>query len=420
MSHIDRPEESDRDTDCSRSSSAIAGLSKLSDFIPGGGVDGYPEDFSDLFDKTNARLLRHAQREGGVVAFRHKDLLGVAATPAVGNVPTEKRAFRRFLGNMIFASNPPLHGPMRQVIQRPLTPSHIPRLHQLAKQIAAHLIDEVIGEGVVDFCSRVSERFTARFWGAIVDMTEDEIERLSEVVRNIAPILLCGSSPEKMAAIAIAPDSYLELMAHAIHRALNSGGNEMLESMAATFNAICDASKPYQCGENIAADVIYGFNTAAAAGASILYQLLLRPKELAAVRTGLAPLSDAVNEGLRLWTPSITTERYTLQGLEFAGVWIPQGTEIIMLWAAGNRDPNAFENPNFFDPYRKQRAETTFGGGVHICPGRYVVRMLVQTILETVLASGVRIELQGARPTWIARSHARQLDRMSMVISRSA
>jgi len=74
-----------------------------------------------------------------------------------------------------------------------------------------------------------------------------------------------------------------------------------------------------------------------------------------------------------------------------------------MLWAAGNRDPDAFERPNSFDLFRRNQADTTFGGGVHICPGRYVVRMLAQVVLETVFAPDVWIELVGDRPTWMAK-----------------
>jgi cytochrome P450 len=136
------------------------------------------------------------------------------------------------------------------------------------------------------------------------------------------------------------------------------------------------------------------------------------------VRTDVRLAANAVAEGLRLWPPIMALERYALEDFEFADTVIPQGTVIAMLWAAGNRDPDVYEQPNHYDLLRKPRTETTFGGGIHICAGRYVARMLAQVMLETVLAPDIRIELTGPRPAWLASTALNQLDQMRVSIRR--
>jgi cytochrome P450 len=400
-------------------------LPELARFIPGGGTDGYPEDFNELFSQTDARLLRGPLEEstfqkGGVVVFRNKDLRELAANPAVGVLSSSQEfpSFHRFVRNLVFATNPPIHGQMRHVIARPLMPRQIPRLIEVAKRIAEELIDEVAGQGAFDFCSRFSERLTARFWGALFEMTDGETERLADAARAVAPIFLLRRTAEETSAVARAMDNYIEFLADVIDRALERGGNDLLEAMAASFHAIEDERKPDRVAEMIAANVFEGVHTAAVAASNVLFQLLLCPDALAAVRADVSLAANAVTEGLRLSPPVTVLGRCALTDIEFAGTLIPQGTAIAMLWGAGNRDPETFERPNRYDLLRKNRSETTFGGGAHICPGRYVARMLAHVVLETVLAPDLRIELAGNRPAWIARSSVRQLERMQVIVAR--
>ena len=114
----------------------------------------------------------------------------------------------------------------------------------------------------------------------------------------------------------------------------------------------------------------------------------------------------------------IITYRSALEAFEYRGFSIPQGTPIGMLWAAGNRDPAVFEDPNSYRLMRQQHPNATFGGGIHICPGRNVARVIIDSVLRGLTAPGVAIELTGP-VEWIPRSTMRQPIRMPVVISRS-
>jgi cytochrome P450 len=397
---------------------AIADLHDLGDVDPGFATNGFSAHFLELLFGTDVRLLRSdLQNDGGVLVFRNGDLREVAANSDVG-MAVEYRHFKRFFRNLVFATNPPVHAPMRQVIARPLTPRNIPGLSQLAKRIAADVVSEVVGRGEIDFYAQIGERFTALFWGSLFAMTEYEIERLVEIVREIAPVFCFEHGSEEILAINTAMDEYLDLIARAVTRTLARGGNEVLVTMAAAFNTIDVGTRPARLGDMIAANIFDGLHTTSVLGGNALYQLLLSRDDLAAVRADLDLVSNAVAEGARLWSPLIFTGRCALRDLELAGTFIPRGTSITMLWAAGNRDPDVFERPNQYDLLRRQRIDMTFGGGARICPGRYAVRMLASTMLEAVLAPSVLIELSGATPTWKARSSARQLSRLPVTLTR--
>jgi cytochrome P450 len=89
-----------------------------------------------------------------------------------------------------------------------------------------------------------------------------------------------------------------------------------------------------------------------------------------------------------------------------------------MFWAAGNRDPAVFEHPNSYDLHRNARVPMTFGGGVHICPGRYFGSMLAAAVLKGLINPRVEIALSDDQPRWQPRSFMRQAERLTVTIKR--
>lgn len=411
---------------------SIRDLPQFSDLIVNHKVQGFPEAFSELFS-LNVRLLRY---EDGVAVFRNKDIREIAINSAAGNTPAERmlakvypsegeegshlQGMRRFYRHLAFTSNPPIHGPRRQVIARPLAPKHVAELCTLAKRTVAEVLDEVAGRGAIDFEKQFAMRVTTRFWGALFEMTDEKVRAVAEYICAQAPAFFFTPTPQETAAFDAAMDRYLDEASKAIVRALErGGGHEVLRSMAAGFDALDEANELEGLGVMIAANIIDGFHTAATGATNTVYQLLRCPQELSAVRAEPKLVPKAVAEGLRLWAPLMLTERHALQDFEFADVSIPRGTSITMLWAAGNRDPQVFEHPDRFDLSRQHTYETTFGGGIHVCAGRHTARMLMQAIIEGVMAPDVRIESMGAYPAWLKRSSARQLDRLEVMITRA-
>ncbi|WP_082951872.1 cytochrome P450 [Mycobacterium sp. 852002-51057_SCH5723018] len=96
---------------------------------------------------------------------------------------------------------------------------------------------------------------------------------------------------------------------------------------------------------------------------------------LDALRADRAGLRGAFEEALR-WEPPITTVvRTAVDDCELAGVAIPAGTHVSVSVAAANRDPARYDDPDRFDPTRKNIAHLTFGGGPHLCLGMHLARM---------------------------------------------
>lgn len=113
--------------------------------------------------------------------------------------------------------------------------------------------------------------------------------------------------------------------------------------------------------------------------------LLRHPGELERLRREPELLPQTVEELLRYEPPVHLRERVPLADVEIAGTVVPKGTSVILALASGSRDPARFQDPDRFDPARKDNAHLGFGSGVHLCYGAPLARIEAQTALGALL-----------------------------------
>jgi cytochrome P450 len=88
-----------------------------------------------------------------------------------------------------------------------------------------------------------------------------------------------------------------------------------------------------------------------------------------------------VDEALRLSSPTQGMFRVVMRDVDLDGAHIPAGARAMVMFAAANRDPAVFPDPDRFDPDRPNvRSHLAFGAGVHFCIGAPLSR------LESVIA----------------------------------
>ena len=99
---------------------------------------------------------------------------------------------------------------------------------------------------------------------------------------------------------------------------------------------------------------------------------------------GLIP--NAVEEILRLCTPTLMFPRLATRDVEVAGRPIPAGARILLLLASGNRDETVFPDGGTMDIDRENaRDHLTFGHGAHFCLGAPLARLEMKIMLEELV-----------------------------------
>jgi cytochrome P450 len=122
------------------------------------------------------------------------------------------------------------------------------------------------------------------------------------------------------------------------------------------------------------------------------WQLLRRAPQL---------LRQAFDESLRWDSPSRMAGRITKRDVEIDGYVIPEGTRCGLMFAAANRDPRKWEQPDRFDIRRDLRGHVGWGYGIHSCVGRTLAQLEADALFGVLIERVARFESAGAPEWWM-------------------
>lgn len=112
------------------------------------------------------------------------------------------------------------------------------------------------------------------------------------------------------------------------------------------------------------------------------------------LRTNPDLIPHAVEEFLRLYTPYRGFARTALRDVVIRGVTVPFGDPIAVNFAAANRDPDVFDEPDSFRLDRSNiKDSVAFGRGPHACVGASLAKLELRVALEELLACAPAFEL---------------------------
>ncbi|GAA1767227.1 cytochrome P450 [Luedemannella helvata] len=119
-----------------------------------------------------------------------------------------------------------------------------------------------------------------------------------------------------------------------------------------------------------------------------------------AERPALRRLADdgathpAAVEDLLRWVSPVTQFRRTAtRDTELAGRPIAAGDKVVLYYAAANRDPAVFTDPDVLDAAREANPHLAFGIGPHFCLGSHLVRLEARALLAALRPA---LRLRGA------------------------
>ena len=137
--------------------------------------------------------------------------------------------------------------------------------------------------------------------------------------------------------------------------------------------------------------MVAGNETTTSTLAGGLLQLIRNPDQMAKAKAaagGRDPkvIGNLVEEALRYETPTAGMWRIVKQDTELGGVAIPAGSVVQLRYAAANRDPKRFPDPDRFDIDRANaRTHMSFGKGPHMCVGNMLSRKEMLVAFDELL-----------------------------------
>lgn len=97
-------------------------------------------------------------------------------------------------------------------------------------------------------------------------------------------------------------------------------------------------------------------------------------------------MQTAIEEFLRVFSPTQALSRTVMKDVEFHGVQMKRGDRALLSWSSANRDlPDAQENPDEVDLARSPNRHLAFGVGSHRCAGSHLARPMARTIISKII-----------------------------------
>jgi cholest-4-en-3-one 26-monooxygenase len=117
-----------------------------------------------------------------------------------------------------------------------------------------------------------------------------------------------------------------------------------------------------------------------------MHELMRTPEQMAWLRERAEDIPDtAIQEIVRIASPFTHLVRTATDDHELHGKQIKEGDIVLMLFAAGNFDERAFDEPNTFNLARENNPHLSFGRGPHQCLGKHVASLEMKILLEELL-----------------------------------
>ena len=285
---------------------------------------------------------------------------------------------RQERGETIIASDPPRHELYRALFQEALNQKTISVIEPYVVEFAHRLMDGFSVDGTCDLVTQYTEQLPPAVICRIVGLDAD----LAYEMRDVS--IQLGSSLQDQAHFTAALADFGEFVIPQVEARRVSPRSDFLTRLA---------TEPFD-GRTLPNETIVqimvgfllaGHESTTAAMSAIFLRLLSRPELIRSVLESKQLLSSVIEEGLRLDTPFHHFRRRSTCPTAIAGVDLPKGADLLLNYAAANRDPKEFQDPDSFVPDRRPNRHMAFGFGIHTCVGAPLARMEVRVGVAELL-----------------------------------
>jgi cytochrome P450 len=285
---------------------------------------------------------------------------------------------------IILFEDPPIHDAHRALLVRVFTPKRMLELEPLVRSFCTTALDALCGRDEFDVIGEFGVEVPLRTIGHLFGIPE---ATQIEYRKRTDEVLATDGRPTSFDQSSL--DALLGVLADYVDwRAKNQSDDLMTELINAEVEEV-DGSRRRLTREEVVtyASVVAGAgNETATRLIGFTAQLLAEyPDQRRQLVDDPTLIPAAIEEILRLESPSPVQARYVQRDVVVRDVTVPEGSTMLLLNGAANRDGRHFPNPDAFDLGRGERAHLAFGIGLHFCLGASLARLEGRVALEELL-----------------------------------
>lgn len=326
---------------------------------------------------------------GHYLVFRHEDIAAALQQPELFRcAPHDGHggplAYQE--GRMLGHVDGDVHTVMRKMFTRPLTPGRLKTWRAEVEAIVDSLIDRFEPAGMVEFVDAFAAPIPALVLCRLISISGDSEEY--ELVRGWTRSLI-EAAERRVRAERLAVGGLHGFLAELVRQRAEDPGDDVLSELIGLQR---EQEGELNLGQivTLASELVAGgIITTAMLIANAMMLLLRNPDQLGRVQSDSGLILPMLEETLRLESPVQSKHRWTSQDVVLGGMKIPAGSDVMLVYASGNRDEERFPDGERFDvdrPSRVLKRHLGFGLGEHFCLGAPLARMEASIAFERLFA----------------------------------
>lgn len=378
---------------------ALEDFAAFDDVVSGDVRDPYPEFAKQRRDapiqRIETSMLPGEEGKPVFIVYRHEDIQTMLRDDETFSSRAVIQIFGDVLGHgVMLGMDEPIHGRLRSLVTKAFTQKALARWEdEIVGRIANELIDGFAADGLTDLVKTFTFPYPSRIIAALLGLPEEDFPQFQ---RWSISMLSYTVYPERGLAASKALVDYFTPILEA-RRA--EPREDLISSLAA---AEID-------GQKLEDEDIYSFirlllpagvETTYRSLGTLLFALLTHPDQLDAIRADRSLIPQAIEEAVRWDAPLLNITRVATRDTELAGVPIPQGSSVMPMLGAANRQEDRYVEPDRFDIFRQAKVPISWGYGVHVCLGMHLARLEMRTAINLLLdrLPNLRLDPDGDDP----------------------
>ena len=348
-------------------------------------------------------VSRHADvREA---AGRHEDFSSHLTafvqqrTGATGSEVVELHGRDSGFPDVLATADPPDHTRQRKLVAR--TFREIETAEPLVTALVDEMLDPLVAARECDWIDQFAGVLPVRVIAALLGLPREDVGQL-KMWSDAGVELLSGvASPSRLAECGAAVAAFAEYLTEKVDEAPTNAPDGILALLAEGVRrrelSIAEATAMAVQLVSAGSD-----STGSLIGSAV--RLLAEDHDAQnLVRENPNLVGAFLEEVVRLESPFRGHFRVVTKDSALAGVELPEGARLFLLWASANRDPEVFDHADELRLDRpRPRAHLGFGWGIHKCIGAPLARLESRVVLQRLLPATASI---GADPNAPAPSH---------------
>jgi cytochrome P450 len=306
-------------------------------------------------------------------------------------------------GEMMLFNDPPKHTVLRKLVNRAFTPRRVRELEDGIRVLCKQLLDDLAargeGELVEDFAARVPMTVIGMLIG-IPAADHDAVRHLTDRINHREPGTV--QPPPDSIEAGVEVYRYVHALVGERRRAPCDDMATALVQAETDDDGRVHRLTDHQIVMFCILLALGGYETTTKLLANLAVALERFPDQKAALLADAALVPSAVEESLRHDAPSHYQGRVTTRPVTWYGTTVPEGSRILLVNGAANRDERVFTDPDRFDVRRQFERHLAFGHGVHHCLGANLARLEAVVALTELLPwlPTIEVDLDGLERRW--------------------